>query len=570
MPSLQHRNLLTQIADVDIMQNDTPSYSEWLKARSHLTLLKANANDNEIIVYASSRYTFLYALLFKQDALSALSCRELLDWSGNPFFARVGYSWGGRGDDVWIDETNSLWPSVPGDDIQRLIFARSFHGLRGHDAITYEILQEFLHVSEIFWRSEKSAYCCFDEHGDFNEIISITPKDNNNSLTLVTFQRKQLEQYLAASNSVLVRMFDFTLFRRGEFDGWSDDPEMTLCESDELAYRQKIDEGKASYTRGVQIVGLSRPRSEIFESIKNGWNSGNDNRGVEFIAVDCRNSRVTDISTQASATTNYFDASNNSLPYETSPAFFRPEVLHKYKSDREKYTVSEELRVVSCRGAWDLQTYDINDEGQVHTYLCYLRNLPYDEQVYWRSFNEQPRAGISERAYQSDFEGEWSEVFTPLEKVLHIARRWADIDMAWWTLRDAELLERVNTPCTTSPDEWAGAFKDLAKLIVEGFQVRAIRRRLHESGVSFEEGEKILKLIERFLVARQVLSDGMRLGSLRTVQYVRSNVDAHYGGGDAQKFAVDALVEHGSYTIHFGSVCKGVAHELEMIENAFS
>jgi hypothetical protein len=37
-----------------------------------------------------------------------------------------------------------------------------------------------------------------------------------------------------------------------------------------------------------------------------------------------------------------------------SPAFFRPEVLLKYKADRDKYTVGE--RDVSCRAAWHLLT----------------------------------------------------------------------------------------------------------------------------------------------------------------------------------------------------------------------
>ncbi len=56
---------------------------------------------------------------------------------------------------------------------------------------------------------------------------------------------------------------------------------------------------------------------------------------------DWRNKRVTKISTDPAATTNYFQAEGNALPFELSPAFFRPEVLLKYKADRDKYTVGE-------------------------------------------------------------------------------------------------------------------------------------------------------------------------------------------------------------------------------------
>ncbi len=43
------------------------------------------------------------------------------------------------------------------------------------------------------------------------------------------------------------------------------------------------------------------------------------------------------MSTAPGATANYFTESD--LPFETTPAFFRPDVLLKYKFDSEKYTL---------------------------------------------------------------------------------------------------------------------------------------------------------------------------------------------------------------------------------------
>ena len=570
MTSPQHRTLLARIASIDLIPEDSSTYEEWLKASAHLTLLKQNANSDELIVCASSTHAFVYAVLVSRDALSDHKSQDLLDWTATPFRARSGYSWGGARDDVWIDETNGPWPTIPDEHTQQLLFARTFHGLTGDDTYSYEILQEYLHVSEIFWRPEKSAYCCLDEHGDFTEIISLTTRSSNGDMTLVTFQREKLEQYLAASNLVLVHLFDFTIIRRESFRGWANNRDEKLYESDNLVYRQHIEPDVASYTRGVQIVPPSRPNAEIFNSIRNGTIAVTETRGVEFIAIDWRNNRVTDISTHPTATTNYFEASSNSLPFDVSPAFFRPEVLLKYKADRDKYHLSEENRTIDCRGVWHLQTYDINDEGQVHTYICYLRTLPYDEQLYWRSFNENPKSGISKRALQTDFEGEWSEIITPLEKVLHIARRWSELRVEWWTLREESLVERVSTPRTSSRDEWARSFLDLAKLVIEGFQIKPIRARLGESGVAYARDERSLRLIERYLAAHHVVADDERLVNLRTVQYVRSGVDAHFGGSGARRFAADALENHGSYTAHFESVCEGLARELEMIEKALS
>ena len=426
-----------------------------------------------------------------------------------------------------------------------------------------------MHASQIFWRPEQRAYCRFDEYGDFDPIVSVTHKGEEHAITLITFRRGPLEEYLASSKATLVQTFDFTLCRSGEFQGWSDSPEQIVTEGMDVVYRQKIDGGSASYFRGVQILKPSRTAPEIFRSIRIGSDSVDEKPGVEFIALDWRNKRLAKISTHPSATTSYFRASENGLPFEVSPTFFRPEVLLKYKADRDKYTVGEGGGTISCRGAWELRTYDVNEEGQVCTYIRYLRNLPHDEQMYWRSFNERPMAGISELAIQRDFKGEWSAFISPLGKVLRIVRRWSESRVAWWKLGEKDVLDRVNTPCTTSRDEWGRSYLDLAKLVVEGFRIKVIRAKLNSSSVAFELEERSIKLIERLLVDQGALVAGETLVNLRLAQTIRSKVDAHYGGSAAQKLAQDALSEHGSYSAHFESVCEGLAQELEMIERSF-
>ena len=52
-------------------------------------------------------------------------------------------------------------------------------------------------------------------------------------------------------------MFDFTLFRRSGFNGWSNGPPQKVFDSDHFFYRRKVVPDNAAYTRGVQII---RPR----------------------------------------------------------------------------------------------------------------------------------------------------------------------------------------------------------------------------------------------------------------------------------------------------------------------
>jgi hypothetical protein len=288
---------------------------------------------------------------------------------------------------------------------------------------------------------------------------------------------------------------------------------------------------------------------------------------VEFIAHDWRNKRLTRISTDPAATTNYIEAARNSLPFDTSPAFFRPDVLVKYKSDHDKYTI--ESREINSRGAWILRNYDVNEAGQIHTYICYLRDLPYEEQLYWASYNEPPKAPISKRAFTTDFEGEVYPHPDPLQEVLSIAQRWAEQRAFWWTLRDNALLERVTIPRTTSRDEWAEAFMDLSKLIVEGFELKAIRAKLVEAGVLFGEKDQSLVLIEKLLAGDPTNSGNEKLGGLRTVQQIRSKAKGHAGGRQSAELAQDALKRHETFAAHFEHVCGLVAAELERIERLF-
>ena len=359
-------------------------------------------------------------------------------------------------------------------------------------------------------------------------------------------------------------MFDFTLLRRYEdFVGWPDTPDNVVQQSP-IFYRQKI-AGSAAYTRGVQIIQPSHPSTTTNLALAS--QTLNVERYVDFVAYDWRNKRVTTISTDPSATTNYSQASENSLPFEVSPAFFDPEVLAKYKNDTDKYAVED--RRIHCRAAWELCSYDTNEVGQIHVYICYLRNLPYTEQLYWRSFNQRPKAGISERAWRTDFRGEWVDIVDPLERVKRILRVWEKERRPWWTLRDATSMRRAATPRTGSVDEWAQEVKNLAALVIEGFRIEAIRARLEEMGSQWSPDERSLALLEKVLSGDASSGDTYRLHGLRLVQRIRSKIGAHARGTDAATLMTESIRRHGTYTAQFEDLCLTVERELKCIGRAF-
>ena len=361
-------------------------------------------------------------------------------------------------------------------------------------------------------------------------------------------------------------MFDFTLLRRDNFDRWPEGVENIYNQGDNFFYRQKVVPGYAAYTRGVQIIRPSRTNAEIFSFMKDEWYGGSEDKYVTFIAYDWRNKCLAKISTDPSATTNYFDAKYNTLPYETSPAFFRPEAVLKYKADRDKYRV--EPRAIHCRASWTLRGYDVNEAGQVHAYVCDLRNIPYSEQLHWLSYNEEPKTSISDRAFTSDFKGEFSSHNDPLQDVLSIIRRWAELKPRWWKLRERRLLDHPSIPRTVSRDEWAEAFMDLAKLVIEGFDTKVLRENVKQMEVAFGREDGNLILIEKMLCSKSKSADVRRLEGLRTVQLIRSKVKGHSGSSEADQLVRSSLEQHENFGAHFEHTCTMIADELDRIEHA--
>lgn len=560
MASYEHTRLVDALTRLDTMPNDPTDFSNWVQAREHLDFLKTNACSEELVLYASPEYSFIYSMVVPNKSLSPVNHDDLLGWSCNPYSSAASFVYGGGRTDVWLERGPSSTGSKALNEGLQLLFGRSFEGWAGSDQTYFELDQGFSHASGIHWRGEHRSYCRFDGNGDLEHVVSVTgPKRGSDGVTLVSCRLQPLEEFLAASESSLVRMFDFTLFRRGGFTNWPPGDEVVIHEHDGFFYRRKISPGVAAYSRGVQIIRPTRAR-------KPQWGRDDSGPFADFIVHDFRHDRIVKVSTDPRATTNYFEAKENDLPFELSPAFFRPEVLLKYKADRDKYTIGD--RDIACRAAWYLKAFDVNEAGQIFAYICYLRALPHAEQLHWASFNEAPKAGISARALQTDFKGEFADRQDPLQAILDIAREWHAKKVPWWVLRDPDLLDRISKPVTASRDEWADAFLELSKLVVEGFVLGDLRRRLQAKAVSFDDREQSIALLEKLLGAPAQAVAAM--DALRTVQRIRTKVKGHTGGAEAEEIVRSAIQAHGGLPAHFVYVSEALLQELRTIETAMT
>jgi hypothetical protein len=443
------------------------------------------------------------------------------------------------------------------------VFLRSFEGVKAYRP-TIEISQKLVHALGLYYMDERRAYCRLDKRGDMEDVITACDDevpDPWQHVRAVTIRGHDLAAYMALSGTALVTKFAFTRFVPGGFAGWDGQDEQVIQARD-LYYRCRVVPNHASYANGHTILHTSLTEDDLIEEWKAEENT-NTKQYASFKIIDRKNNCRVETSCGPDHIVNYFTKSD--LPWEISPAFFQAEVLQKYKLDPEKYTISD--RSITCRGAWYLKSYDINEARQVHAYIGDLADLPYEEQLYWQSFNEWPKADISKRAYQNDILGEFSTDDDPLAELKGQVQSLDHNPPAWWQPRGKALVEEVLYPATDSIEEWGNEILALDHLVVEGFLVKGLRPIIHANSGTDEKDWGSLKLLEVALSVTGRTEEQAKelVASLKELHSLRNPAKAHGDTSGRQAAVANARKTHGTLRGHFQDLAKRVRNSMKAI-----
>jgi hypothetical protein len=524
--------------------------TEWLlNAEGSIDFLQANTRSEEIVIYASTKCVLIHGVLaltrnLTQSAVSELQHRNIPmpddSW-------KIQRAWGGgKGHRMYLESPLSVHGLLKGGE--KLIFRRSFIGV-SKGAASIELSQKLVHSLDLHFVPERNAYCRLDYRGDIEDVIKIFHINRKNawdSFCAVTILRRDLDRFMALSKTSLVLRFDFTRVRWGSFGGWG---KINRYERDiiDLYYHGGVD-GQGSYCNGAMVI---RPSVTIADLVRE-WKA-EENRSkrkyATFKIYDRKNSINVETSCAPQFLSNYFQ--NSDLPWEISPAFFRPEVLHRFKADPEKYTLEE--RSISCRNAWYLKTYDINEAGQVHTYIGYLADLPYEEQLYWQSFNEWPKGPISRRAHQTDIIGDWYREYEPLSALKHTISLLDANPPSWWKARGPDLQEAVRYPVTDSVKEWADEILAFDQYLIEGFLLKPLRELAEGNGRTVDQKWGTLRVLQEVLVSRGQTEDAAKRIALpmQRLHALRTDVRGHATVEKKRAEESSARTQFGSLRAHF-------------------
>lgn len=541
---------------------------EWLNgAEDSVSYLKINAENDELVIYASAKSVLIHGVLAPTSKVTPPDGHNLQHSS----FPMTDDCWviqrawgGGQGHHIYLDPPLSGSKSFEGGE--KLIYRRSFDGVQ-QGPTPIELSQKLIHSLDLYFVPERKAYCRLDHRGEIEDVIKIIQRESVDAwegLDVVTILRKDLDKFMALSETSLVLMFDFTRVRWGSFSGWGKVEQYERNEPDLFYHGGK--NGQGSYAHGALIVRTKVTVDELVQA----WKDEDDPKNrqyAKFKIYDRKNNINVETSCAPEFLSNYFQKSD--LPWEVSPAFFRPEVLLRFKADPERYTLED--RSITCRNAWHLKTYDINEVGQVHSYIGYLAALPYEEQIYWQSFNVWPEGSISERAHQTDIMGEWYTEYDPLNALKNTIRKLDKSPPEWWNPRGEALSDATRYPATDSPKEWADEILALDQFLVEGFLGKPLRMQAEAAGRKLESNWGPLKVMQEVLVAkgRSETEAKAIVAPMQIVHGLRTEVKGHAAPDKRRRAEIEARTKYGTFRSHFTQLTSECDKALSEVLSAF-
>ena len=527
--------------------------------------LVCNAKSSEIILHTNVGQSYIHSVLAPLDKVTPPDGADLehAHIGADSHWAIEHVSGGGKPDRMYLADPLDHPGSKSLIGGEQLVFRRHFTDVDKGPA-SIELSQRLVQALDLYFVEEENAYCRLNEDGDVEPIIrlrDLSRQVDQASAVLVTIEAEQLHRYMAVTEMALVMKFDFTRFKPNAFGGWHSPKRGCYGEGD-LFYHFGV-QSDASFVNGVFIVRSILTKDMMIAKNRRDWDDS-DKQYAVFKAHDWKNDRLAEISCAPSALASYFEK-DSPLPFQTTPAFFKPDVLLKYKSDPEKYTL--EHRSIHSRGGWYLKSYDVNEAGQVHTYLCDLANLPYNEQLYWQSFNERPKAPISKRAFETDFEGNFSTIPDPLIDLKYEVSKLDKVKPQWWKPRGENASAAVHYPITASSEEWSNSVLALDQFIVEGFVLKALRVRLDAAGRTVDKKWGSILLLQECLVAAGLDEDGAFaiVEPLKQIHFLRSKVKGHLAESEKQAIIKQARTDHGSLAAHFRKLAGHVQASFDRI-----
>jgi len=466
------------------------------------------------------------------------------------------------GSSVYLgDEKNAVYHRFGSDDgVEPLIIDRYFNGLREDYR---EICEEFRFFHRLFHDRKQDCYLKFDDAGN-EHIIAIFESNS------IQIRLKELREFLAIKEMHLSIQFDcrvhseYTLKEIGEIGGDGDHRENLLVWSLHFGEFGASEVKSFSRLLGKRLVPpLPKEKSGFW-----GFAEEKEKRYADFIIGLDESGEEISHNSDPDALGIFFGANPNAPNYLT-PVYFRKQVLDKYYQQPGKYSV-EDSRLF-CGALWGMQL-DNHHDDKVCAWLGDLgRDLPYEEQLHWRSHNIPSTGGVSETYYKRQLLGEFADSERPehlFNQKYEELQRECDNCLSWRIIlplsrEDQHFQKGIRIPATDEQKDFDELILALTKIIIDSLNEKELCKLLSKEDNSAIKGS-IARLEGVF--RKSGLNDfENHISFLRKLQNLRSSSSAHRKGSNYQKVAKEFGIEESSLRNVLGTILQKALDFLEFL-----
>jgi hypothetical protein len=414
--------------------------------------------------------------------------------------------------------------------IQPIVLVRSFHDIRPS---YIEIQEEFRLFHNLYYDATNGKYIKIHPDGREEDIIVVEGES-------VKIRTRALREYAAIKDLSIVLYFDSVRYSPIPIEQISESQRHRKDRNDRISYSVIIDNNASTALKkktfslfiGKRVIeALSKDKYSIwpYDDEPEQYESfiiGLDECG-DPIAYSCDPKNLED------------PDKDRDVPSYLTPTFFRKEVLNKYYAQPQKYKVGDGH--LWCGSLWALRM-DNNHPEFVVVWLGDLgKDLPYNEQTYWRTFNIQPEGGVSKTCFRRHLKGEFAEPESPDLLFKHELSQFKEIweNKYGWPLlleldkKDQHLLTALHIPTTENQAEFDSQILALTKILVDSLNEAELEKRISSSS----EDMKGIDKLETFLKVSNIPEISLVVSFFRNLQALRSTGSGHRKGKRYEKVA---------------------------------
>jgi len=439
--------------------------------------------------------------------------------------------------------------------VEPLVIDREFHGLRPDYK---ELSEEFRLFHGLYHDRKHDQYFKIEDSGN-EDLVAVVEANR------VQIRLKEIRQFLAIKEMHLAILFDcrensaIHLKELNHPEGGVDSRDGLIAWG--LYYGDLG--GISSQHAFSRLIG-KRLISPLPKEKSGFWGFAVEEpkKHVDFvIGTDDRGDEVT-YSSDPDRLANHFGA-NRGAPNYLTPVHFRKQVLDKYFQASGKYSVEDGY--LRCGSLWGF-TMDNHHHDQVVAWLGDLgRDLPYEEQLHWKSQNIPPTGGVSETFFRRQILAQ----FTDSDRPEHVfQQRYQDLakvsrDCVGWllllplTAGDAHHLQSLRIPSTDEQKDFDELVQALTKILIDSLNEKALNALIPSETLDAIKGS--ISRLESAFRARGVSEFEPHIAFLRNLQELRSSGTAHRKGSNYRKIAEEFQVDSQSLRAVFsGILCKAI------------